>query len=55
MTIFLKEKALTFACFFIDQQEYFEHSNRFLLLLEPIIEDLARKNLILSTFQVLSK
>lgn len=29
-----------------DQQEYFEHLNRFLLLIEPIIEDLERKKFI---------
>jgi len=32
--------------FSTDQQEYFEHLNRFLLLIEPIIEDLERKNFI---------
>ena len=29
-----------------DQEEYFEHLNRFLLLIEPIIEDLERKGFI---------
>lgn len=29
-----------------DQQEYFEHLNRFLSLIEPIIEDLERKKFI---------
>lgn len=29
-----------------DQKEYFEHLNRFLLLIEPIIEDLERKGFI---------
>ena len=28
------------------QQEYFEHLNRFLLLIEPIIEDLEKKGFI---------
>jgi len=28
------------------QQEHFEHLNRFLLVIEPIIEDLERKKLI---------
>lgn len=26
------------------EQDYFEHLNRFLLLIEPIIEDLERRN-----------
>ncbi|WP_316840146.1 DUF1905 domain-containing protein [Pedobacter gandavensis] len=37
------------ACLFpicTDQQEYFEHLNRFLLLIEPIIEDLEWKKFI---------
>jgi hypothetical protein len=29
-----------------EQQEYFEHLKRFLMLIEPIIEDLVRKNFI---------
>ncbi len=35
-----------------DQQEYFEHLNRFLLLIEPLIEDLERKKFIRHIFNI---